>query len=125
MATGIPEGTAGPTPAERRIMAIVRSGGLHQRRDFVSPSQQLPAPNPSRLSTIPAGQNPVTADWMRLTPTKQVRKSHFGPTKWAKDTLIKIIDPASTRIMVSVVMESKGREGFKTFMCFYDCMLIE
>jgi hypothetical protein len=46
----------------------------------------------------------VKADWMRLRPTKQVNSSHLGLTKWARDTLIRIIDPASTRIIFSVVM---------------------
>jgi hypothetical protein len=41
---------------------------------------------------------------MRLRPTKQVNSSHLGLTKWARDTLIRIIDPASTRIIFSVVM---------------------
>lgn len=55
---------------------------------------------------IPAGQNPVKADWMRLTPTKQVMSNHQGLMKWARETLMRIIDPASTRIIFSVVMVS-------------------
>jgi hypothetical protein len=31
----------------------------------------------------------------------------LGLTKWARDTLIRIIDPASTRIIFSVVMVSR------------------
>jgi hypothetical protein len=69
--------------------------------------QQLPEPTPSFLRTIPAGQNPVKADWMRLTPTKQVMSNHQGLMKWARETLIRIIDPASTRIIFSVVMGSR------------------
>ena len=68
------------------------------------PEQQLPEPIPSCLRTIPAGQNPVSADWMRFTPTKQVISNQRWLTKYAKATLIRTIDPASTRMIFSVVM---------------------
>ena len=59
---------------------------------------------PSFLRMIPAGQNPVRADWIRLIPTKQVINNHQWLMKWVRQTLIRTIDPASTRIIFSVVM---------------------
>ncbi len=53
---------------------------------------------------VSAGQKPVKADWIRLTPTNAVNKSHMGLTKCAKARLVRIIVPARIRIAFSVVM---------------------
>ena len=63
----------------------------------------------------------MSADWMRLPPTKQVMSNHHGLTKWAKATLVRIIDPAITRIIFSVFMGS----GWDIAVGYiYECMII-
>lgn len=75
------------------------------QRVGVDPQQEPPPlPTPSFLKIVSAGQNPVKADWIRLTPTKAVSRSQYSLTQWAREMLRRTMVPAMMRMAFSIVI---------------------